>query len=54
MDGWVDRFLLHLNLYATTNGSTNVSKALISRKSNFSNWNFAKGFGRKVIWFSIM
>jgi hypothetical protein len=54
MDGWVDRFLLHLNLYATTNGSTNFSKALISRKSNFSNWNFAKGFGRKVMWFSIM
>lgn len=54
MDGWVDRFLLHLNLYATTNGSTNFSKALISRKSNSSNWNFAKGFGRKVMWFSIM
>jgi hypothetical protein len=29
-------------------------KALISRKSNFSNWNFAKEFGRKVMWFSIM
>jgi hypothetical protein len=25
MDGWVDRFLLHLNLYAT-NASTNLQR----------------------------